>query len=85
MEEQKKEVTLKEAWMKWIRKLLINKDGELSFMKLGAGLAVLAYAVTQLPESGIFVLPLIMTTAKIILGLGTYLGIVGARDAFGKK
>lgn len=79
-----KEVTLKEATAKFFRKMMISKDGELSFTKLGVGIFTMCLMVSQMPQAGIFPPDVVVNIAKMGAYMGAWLGLVGARDAMKK-
>jgi hypothetical protein len=88
MEENKTpvpQVTIRQAFWNSLRRFLVTPSGEFSWTKIGAGIAFVAYCVTKMPEYGIFIGAAAVGIAKLVLGLGTYIGIIGGRDAFSKK
>ena len=74
-----------------LAKMLLNEKGEVSFMKLGAGMLSLSGFVLSLPATlptiGIsMAIPAAVIVAAKLIGLaGLYIGGSGARDALGAK
>lgn len=76
---------IKAAALKMAMKMLMNEEQQISFMKLGGNLVALAGVVLSMPSMGFAVGVDIINVAKLIIALGTAMGIAGARDAIGKK
>ena len=65
-----------------VKKLLKNKDGKWSWMKVGGFIAAVAGAVVALPATGVAVPVVVVAWAKIVGCIAASVGISGARDAF---
>jgi hypothetical protein len=84
-------MALKDVLAKAAKKWLLNADGEISFMKIGAEAATVAGIIVGLPQAmftaGIehIVIPaIIIEGAKLVLVIGSMIAVVGARNAMDK-
>jgi hypothetical protein len=69
--------------MKYIKKMLLNENGELSFSKLGVQMAGIGGFIITLPtmDLGIVVPVGLLAAGKIMVGAGLMIAGAGARDA----
>lgn len=69
---------------KWIKKMWLNDQMELSMTKVGGQLVGMAVGIVALPAMGVAVPVMLLGGSKMILAIGMVLGISGARDALDK-
>ena len=69
---------------KWLQKLWLNADMEVSMTKVGANIVGMATAIVALPSMGVVVPVALIGASKIALAVGMVFGINGARDALDK-
>ena len=69
----------------FFKKLLLNAENKVSWMKLGGTVVGICGAIIALPTAGVVVPIAILSGAKIGIAVAAAIGISGTRDALTKK
>lgn len=65
-------------------RLLFNEKKEISFMKLGGVIGVIALLILYMPTMGFTVPVVVLNVSVFAIAFGVIMCIAGARDAFKK-
>lgn len=84
-------MSFKDAVNKSVKRWFLNKDGEISFTKVGVEVAAVGGAVVTLPASlaavglTVAIPPVVILGAKLAVFFGSMMAGTGARDAMDKS